>query len=240
METIAHLWNVNQFITGLKCPLATELQTFYMQKCKSLKDKVELPKQNFGSAVMCSHCGSLWNTVDHQVRLSRGRKMSKSVKRIVRCMNEDARKIPKVRVTLAQKSIKNEMNKLVIKCSVCSKKTELPFKKKSRLKPIKLNDSQIETPRNKRKKKKKKSRDKSAGLNIPGCKSELSIDKKHDNRTPIKSSIITPKITSNKKLTTSTKKSKRLNIERLKHIVNHSTTTPTKKKGLQSFLAELY
>ncbi|XP_012225639.1 uncharacterized protein [Linepithema humile] len=246
METIKHLWNVNQFMTKLKSPLTTELQTFYMQKCKRLRNAVELPKENFGPSVMCSHCGSLWSTVDHQVRISRGRKMSKSVKKIIQRMNENPnQKIPKVCATLAQKSIKNEMNKLVIKCSVCSKNTELSFKKESRPKPIKLNNSQIETPQTnlKHKKKKKKSRDKTAGLNISGlnissCTPKSRFDKKDNSITSTKSSMITPKINSNTKLSISTKKSKKLSIERLKHIMENNAT-PTNRKTLRNFLAEL-
>lgn len=242
METVKHLWNVNQFMTKLKSPLTTELQTFYMQKCKNLSNVVELPKQNFGQSAMCSHCGSLWSNVDHQVRISRGRKMSKSIKRIVRHMNENPnQKIPRVCASLAQKSIKNEMKKLVIKCSVCSKNTMLPLKKKNRLKPVKLDNSQIETPQNNRKKKKKKSRDKTAGLNVSGTPVSR-LNKKNSSKTCTKSPLTTPKIISsnnNKKISTSIKKSKKLNIEKLKNIMEKSTTTP-KGKSLHNFLAELY
>ncbi|XP_050445720.1 uncharacterized protein LOC126848685 [Cataglyphis hispanica] len=244
METVKHLWNVNQFMTKFKNPLTTELQTFYMQKCKNLSNIVELPKQNFGPSVMCSHCGSLWSTVDHQVRIVRGRKMSKSMKKIVRHMNENSnQKIPKVCVSLAQKSIKNEMNKLVIKCSICSKNTILPFKKTNRLKPIELDNTQIQTPQSNRKKKKKKSKDKTAGLNISGCTPVSRLNKKDNSKTHTKSPLTTPQIisnNSNKKLPTSTKKSKTLNIERLKNIMEKSTATPIKRKSLHNFLAELY
>lgn len=191
---------------------------------------------------MCSHCGSLWNTVDHQVRIAHGRKMSKSMKRIVRRMDENPnQKIPKVCTALAQRSIKNEMNKLVIKCSVCSKNTTLPLKKENRLKPVKLNNSQIETPQNKRKKKKKK-RDKTAGLNIPGCTPVSRLNKEDNSKT--KSPPLTmPEIISNnnnKRLSTSNKKSTKLNIRRLKDVMEKSTVTSTKRKSLKSFLAELF
>ncbi|KYN31309.1 hypothetical protein ALC56_14190 [Trachymyrmex septentrionalis] len=238
METIKHLWNVNQFITKLKCPLVTDLQMFYMQKCKNFSNSIELPEQNFGPSTACSHCGSLWSTVDHQVRIARSRKMSKSVKKIIRYIKENPdQKIPKIRATLAQKSIKNEMNRLVIKCSVCSKNTELPFKKKNHLKPVKLNNSQMETPQSNRKKKKKKSKDKTAGLNISGCMPALQLNKKDNNVTPTTSSAITPKIISSNKKSISSKKSKKLNIERLKRIMENKT--PSKTKNLHSFLAEL-
>lgn len=189
---------------------------------------------------MCSYCGSLWSTIDYRARVSHGRKMSKSVKKIVQRINKSDQKIPKVCATLVQKSIKNEMNKLVMKCSVCSKKTELPFRKKNRLKPVKLNNSQTETPqsKNRKKKRKKKSKDKTAGLNISSG-TPKSLNQKNDSKTPIKLSAITSKISNNKMLA-SAKKSKKLNIERLKHIVNqNTTTTPTKRKSLHSFLTEL-
>lgn len=157
-------------------------------------------------------------------------------------MNENPnQKVPKVCAALAQKSIKNEMNKLVIKCSVCSKSTELPFKKANRPKPVKLNNSQkIETPQNNfnHKKKKKKSRDKTAGLNISGYTPESRINKKNNSITSIKSPVVISKIVSNPKLSTSTKKSKKFSIERLKHIMANNAT-PTKGKTLRNFLAEL-
>ncbi|XP_011166975.1 uncharacterized protein LOC105200882 [Solenopsis invicta] len=245
METVKHLWNVNQFVTkelGIT-PLVMDLQLFYMQKCKNLSKIIALPQQNFGPLVTCSHCGSLWNTVGHQVRILSGKRVSKSVKKIVRCMNENPdQKIPKVRATLVQKSIKNEMNRLVIKCSVCSKNTELPFKKERHIKPLKLNDSQTETPQSSKqsKKKKKKSKDKTAGLNISGCTPVSHLNKKDNSRTSAISPVLTPKIIrSNKPLSTSSKKPKKLNIERLKRIMENQTT-PAKRKNLHSFLSELY
>lgn len=178
--------------------------------------------------------------MDHQVRISSGKKMSKSMKKIVRYANEDpGQKIPKVRATLARKSIKNEMNRLVIKCSVCSKNTELPFKKKSRLKPHELNNSQTETPRRNRKKK-KKSKDKTAGLNISSCTPVSRLSRKKDNsKTPILSPVIPKTIPGDKKLSTSSKKYKKMNIERLKYTLN-KPATPTNRDNLHSFLTELY
>lgn len=185
--------------------------------------------------------------MNHQVRILSSRRMSKSVKKIVRHVNENPdQKMPKVRTTLAQKSIKNEMNRLVIKCSVCSKNTKLPFKKKSRLKLVKLNNSQIETPQSNRKRKKKKSKDKTAGLNISGCMPVPQLNK--EDKTPTISPVIMPKTISQpsnrnykvKKLSITPKRPKKLNIERLKRIIENKTVTPTKRKNLHSFLAELY
>ncbi|XP_012541653.2 uncharacterized protein LOC105839705 [Monomorium pharaonis] len=244
METVKHLWNVNQFMTRLKSiPLIMDLQLHYMQKCKNLSNIVQLPQQNFGPLVTCSHCGSLWNTMDHQVRISSGKKISKSVKKIMRYVNENpGQRIPKVRATLVQKSMKNEMNRLVITCSVCSKNTKLPFRKKARLKSVELNISQTETPQsNRSKKKKKKHKDKTAGLNISGCTPVSQLNKRDNSKTPIMSSVVMPKIiSSNKKLSTSPKKPKKLNIKRLKRIMENKTATPTTRKNLHSFLSELY
>lgn len=169
-------------------------------------------------------------------------------------MSEGDQDIPKVRVSLAQKAMKNEMNKLAIKCSVCSKQTKLPFKKKDRLKPAKdnLDDSHIEVSQSSRKKKKKKSKDKTAGLNISGIW-ESQLNKTNDGKTLTKPVVSTPKINTHKPVvstpkintkkmltsSTSSKKAKKLNIARLRNIVNDSTTTPTKNKNLHSFLAQL-
>lgn len=189
---------------------------------------------------MCSYCGSLWNTVDHQVRLSPGRKMSKSVRRIVQRMNEDDDKVPRVRASLAKKAIRNEKNKLVIRCSLCSKNTELPFEKKTRLKPPNVNNPAMSTVQDngkKKRKKKKKSRDKSAGLNISVCTPEPQLNKKDNAKTPVKIPVIIPKV--HKSLSAAMKKPKKLNVQRLKQIVQHSTATPTKRSSLHGFLAEL-
>lgn len=188
---------------------------------------------------MCSHCGSLWNTVDHQVRILRGRRISNSVRKIVKSINENNQRIPKVRATLAKKSIKNEMNKLVIKCSICFKKTELPFKKPDRLKPLNLNNSQVETPPNNRKKKKKRFKDKNAGLKITDDISRPQLNKKFNSKTVTKLSVNIPEININKKLTATTEKQKKLNMKRLKHILNKDTVTPKKRESLQNFLSQL-
>lgn len=155
-------------------------------------------------------------------------------------MNKGDQDIPKALVSLTQKSMKNEMNKLVIKCSVCSKLTKLPFKKKNRLKLSKANlsDCHTEMPQSSRKKKKKKSKDKTAGLNISGI-SESPLNKKNDDKTLTKSIVSTPKMSIKKTLSSSSKKAKKLNIARLKNIVNNSTT-PMKSRSLHSFLAQLY
>lgn len=179
--------------------------------------------------------------MNYQARVIPGRKMAKSIKRTVKHMNEGDQDIPKGRVSLVQKSMKNEMNKLAIKCFVCSKQTVLSFKKKNRLKPAKVKSGNlhIEEPQSSCKKKKKKRRDKTAGLNISGCISESPLNKKTDNETPKKSHLTTPKTNNKKASSSSTKKAQKLNIARLRNIVNESTTTPVKRKSLHSFLAQL-
>jgi len=182
--------------------------------------------------------------------------MSKSMKKIVQRMNKNDGKLSKVCVSLAKKSIRNEKNKLIIRCSFCSNTTELPFKKKNRLKPPKLNDSEVNTSQNNSKKKKKKSRDKFAGLNISVCTPESKIKKKDNDKisrtpvipvtpvtpvTPVRTSVTMPV---KKKLSSITKiekpkKPKKLNVQRLKQIVAHNTNTSTKRNSLHSFLAEL-
>ncbi|KAL0104293.1 hypothetical protein PUN28_017193 [Cardiocondyla obscurior] len=240
MEIVKHLWNVNQFMTKLKSPMVKDLQIFYMQKCKKFSHSVELPQKNFGSSVTCSYCGSLWSTVDHKVRILSGKRMSRSVRKIVKHMNENPdQRNPKVRATLAHKSIQNEMSKLVIKCSVCSKNTKVPFKKTSHLKPVKLNNSQIETPQSNRKKKKKKCKDKTAGLNITACTS-VQANKKNNYKISTPSPAIISKTIQSKKSSASPKKSKKFNIERLKRIMENNVTTPTKKNNLHNFLTEIY
>ncbi|KAG7200342.1 hypothetical protein KM043_017800 [Ampulex compressa] len=134
MDTVVHLWNVNRFITSLKCQQSRNLQTFYIQSCRNMGDRVELPKQHFGPSAMCIYCGSLWHTMNYKIRILPGKKMSKSIKRLSRRINTFDETVPKIRRELVQKCIRNEMNKLVIKCSVCLQNTEIPLAKPERQK----------------------------------------------------------------------------------------------------------
>ncbi|XP_076752450.1 uncharacterized protein LOC143424334 [Xylocopa sonorina] len=224
MERITHLWNVNQFITKLGCPQRIHLQTHYINKCKRLN---EVPCQNFGPMMMCSYCGSLWNTIDHTVRISRGKPLSKSVKKIIHCMkNKD---IPKVRRSLAKKCLKNKMNKLVLKCSVCLNSTKIPFDKPQR---EKVQKTRIDSTQSSQKKKKKRIKDRTAGLNISG-NSDLNME---DVREGMK--VKAKKVTNTTNFITPTQKLKKLNINRLKDIINQGVT-PSKRNSLHSFLAEI-
>lgn len=174
--------------------------------------------------------------------------MSKSVRKIVRHMNEfPNQKIPKVRATLVKKAIENEMNKLIIKCSVCFKNTMLSFKKESRLNPIlEASKSQIEIVQTNHKKKKKRSKDKTAGLKLSGGIAESPLIKKDNNKTFSHLAIVTSKINNNKILPTSNTKIRKFNIERLRTIIessekhrNQLATNSKKRNSLHDFLIEL-
>lgn len=230
MEKITHLWDVNQFVTKLNCSRSVNLQTFYIEKCRRLGQGMLLPSQNFGPSVMCQHCGSLWNTVDHSIRISPGKPLSKSIRKIVSSMNDSGKRIPKVRTGLAQKCLKNRMNKLVLKCSICQNSTKIPFTKPPREKVQKLGS---EINRSSQKRKKKRTKDKTAGLNISGI---LNLSTDNIVEAPKESGARKAGSTAN--IMTPTPKLKKLNINRLKDIVNQGGT-PQKRKSLHNFLTEL-
>lgn len=230
---IVHLWNVNRFIANLHAPQSRNLQTFYIQCCKQLSAGTQLPNQNFGAATMCSHCGSLWNTVDYQLRISKGRPISKSVRKLIRSVNVADKKIPKIRATLGKKCIKNQKNKLVIKCSICSMNTEILLSKPKKEKVEKMKITKTDQIQSSQKRRKKRTKDKTAGLNIsstPTSHVENDIKRFKETtarRTGCTTNFITP-----------TQKLKKLNIGRLKDIVKQGVTPP-KRKNLHNFLTEL-
>ncbi|XP_054014633.1 uncharacterized protein LOC128895770 [Hylaeus anthracinus] len=230
MEKIKHLWNVNQFVTKLSCPERMNLQTFYIQKCRRLSKGMQLPSRTFGPAAMCQYCGTLWNTADYNIRISHGKPLSKSIGKVLLSMNDMDKRIPKVRRSLATKCLKNNTNKLVFKCSVCLESTKVPFNKPQRKKGQKATAESIQTSQ---RRKKKKSRDKTAGLNISGI-SNLSIE----NIVEGSKETSTKKVKSTTNFITPIQKIKKLNINRLKDVVNHGAT-PSKRRSLHSFLTEL-
>ncbi|XP_003706955.2 uncharacterized protein LOC100880769 [Megachile rotundata] len=230
MEKITHLWNVNQFITKLNCSQSTNLQTFYIGKCKKLSKGVILPPKNFSPSVMCRYCGSLWNTVEHSIRLVEGKPLSKSIKKIVHTMNSNNGRIPIVRRNLVKKCLKNKRNKLVLKCSVCLQSTKIPFDKPQRIKAQKSSSESTKSEIKKRKK--KKTKDRTAGLNISGVSNLPTENVKEDLKE-----INTKKEGGTSNFITPTPKLKKLNINKLKDIVNHGATPP-KRKSLHSFLSE--
>ncbi|KAF3429068.1 hypothetical protein E2986_10406 [Frieseomelitta varia] len=226
MEKAQHLWNVNQFITKLNCSQSRNLQTFYIEKCKRFSHGIELSSQNFGPSVMCQFCGSLWNTMNYSIRILRGKPLSKSIKKIIHSMNNGEKRIPKVQRSLAEKCIKNKMNRLVLKCSVCLKSTKIPFDKPQR---EKVQKSEIKNIESKAKRKKKRTKDRTAGLNISGISnSNVTEGLKQTNIRKVESTTDT----------TPTQKIKKLNINRLKDIVNKKAT-PRKRTSLHGFLTEL-
>ena len=168
--------------------------------------------------------------MDHSIRISPGKPLSKSIRKIVRSMNDSGKRTPTVRTSLAQKCLKNRANKLVLKCSVCRNSTKIPFTKPPREKVQKLGS---ETIRSSQKRKKKRTKDKTAGLNISGI---LNLSTDNIVEAPKESSARRVGGTAN--VTTPAPKLKKLNINRLKDIVNQGAT-PQKRKSLHNFLTEL-
>lgn len=103
--------------------------------------------------------------MEHRNRVVPGKACSNSIKKIIRAAENNAR-LPRYRLTLMRKCLRNEMNKMVIKCLACLKNTQITCKKPRRQKPKKqeaLNDSEVLKSGNKRK---RRTKDRTAGLNI--------------------------------------------------------------------------
>lgn len=180
---------------------------------------------------MCVHCNSLWTTVDHRIRILRGKPISKSVQKIVESMQDKEKRLPRVRRTLGRKAMKRRTNRMAIRCSVCSKITKM-----SLAKPRRENVKNIigAEENNTEKRKKKRSKDRTAGLNIPP---EIRLEsnrklQEEKNISPV--APCTKLVTEPQKL----KKLKKLNISRLKDIVAKGVTPP-KSRSLHNFLMEL-
>lgn len=201
----------------------------FRERCRNAANEVELPKKCFGPTVMCSHCGSLWATINHQVRILPGRKISNSVGKMIKT-NTEGYKVSKVRAKLIKKCKQKEMNKLSIKCSVCLRRTEIQMNKPKR--KIEIPDSTLERPKVLQKKKKKKGKDKTVGLNISG-KVVPELQSNEIKKVPSKSNTIRP---NTKNL--NTPKIKKLNISKMKDIVNQSMQQPN-RRSLTNFLKEL-
>ena len=141
-------------------------------------------------------------------------------------MNNGEKRIPKVQRSLAEKCIKNKMNRLVLKCSVCLKSTKILFDKPQR---EKVQKNEIKNIESKAKRKKKRTKDRTAGLNISGISNSNVIEGlKQTNIRKVES-------TTN---ATPTQKIKKLNINRLKDMVNKKATS-RKRTSLHGFLTEL-
>lgn len=229
MEKIEHLWNVTQYLSKLQCPEANRLQNFYIERCRNVAKGIELPKKCFGPSMMCSHCGSLWTNINHQVRVLPGRKISHSVDKMIKT-NTEGYKVSKVRAKLIKKCKKKEMNKLSIKCSVCLHRTEIQMNKPK--KKIETSDNTLEKSKILQKKKRKKGKDKMVGLNISGN----LVPKLQSNEN--KKILSTSNTSQSKTKNLNTSKIKKLNISKMKDIVNQSMT-PLNRKSLTNFLKEL-
>ncbi|XP_014615377.1 PREDICTED: uncharacterized protein LOC106793181 [Polistes canadensis] len=228
MEKIEHLWNVTQYLTKFQCPEANKLQNHYIERCRNLANEVELPKLCFGPSTMCSHCGSLWATTNHQVRILPGKKMSRSVGKMIKT-NTDENKISKLQAKLIKKCKKNEMNKMSIRCFACLRCTEVRFTKPKRI--VKTSDNALEKSNIQQKKKKRKGKDKTVGLNISGNLTS-KLQSSESQKTPVTNKTNQSKMNLNKP------KLKKLNINKLKDIVNQGMTPPN-RKSLTNFLKEL-
>ncbi|XP_008550447.1 uncharacterized protein LOC103573232 [Microplitis demolitor] len=238
MENVTHLWNITKFLSKHKNPQANELRNYYVQCCKELTSDGELPKQIFGTNTMCSYCGSLWNTVDYKVRLIRGKPIPNSVKKLIKNSNNNLQ-LSMYQSRLVRKCMKNRLNKLLIICSNCKKKNKVTLNKPDRLKIVRSENMTDKTP----KKKKKRIRDKTAGLliNTPNVKDDQRVGIK-------KNDIDTPKLLNSKEkykrsnninnANASGSKPKKINISKLKGIINTSIT-PSRRSSLHNFLTEL-
>lgn len=168
--------------------------------------------------------------MNYTIRISRGKPLSKSIKKIIHSMNNSEKRISKVQRTLAKKCLKNKMNKLILKCSVCLKNTEISLNKPQKEKVQKIT---LENIQSSKKKKKKRIKDKTAGLNISGISSldakDVTKELKEKNKE---------KMESIKNLTTPNQKLKKLNIKKLKDVMNEHATS-RKRRSLHSFLTEL-
>lgn len=187
---------------------------------------------------MCPHCGSLWNSIDHTVRISKGQNSSASIKKITRSFAKRNLNLSTLKKKLIDKSEKNQLNKLIITCSCCQNKTKIVLpkvkKEKSKKENLGIENNGV-TP----KKKKKKSRDKTAGLLItpktPNAKSMDNSIKKFST-TPVAP-------TTSEKLKKSTsilpaESKKKINLLKVKGMINSTSTPLSKKTGLDSLLTE--
>jgi hypothetical protein len=172
-----------------------------------------------------------------QIRIIPGKSYSKSVKRIVKscAMNNQ---ISRFQASLMKKSIKNKMNKIVMKCLVCLQNTEVTCNKLARLKLSKEKRNEGNDSFLKKKKKKKKKKDKTAGLNLSTIKSP-NINKSME-AVPIHSTPTMINVKSSKqKEPSSIQKIRKINLKRLNSLLNVSNVKKS-KNSLSDFLQELY
>ncbi|XP_043482702.1 uncharacterized protein LOC122511494 [Leptopilina heterotoma] len=227
MENVTHLWNVTSFLMKFNDKSINNLRNYYVNCCRQQERFFDLPNNCFGPSVMCSHCGSFWSKVKHKNRLLPSKLPKKNLK-----LDANDNSSSKFRSSLARKCQRGKMNKLQIKCSVCSKYTTIPRNKPIKIKSpskVDLNTTEILQSG---KKKKKRTKDKTAGLNI-------SLSDSFNSASPNK--ISTP-LQKERKETVRTitplGKVKKINKDRLSNIL--SSDSAKKRNSLTNFLKELY
>lgn len=124
---------------------------------------MHLPTKTFRKSSMCNFCSNVWIYgrchVSVMPRKSLGRKMKKIIYK-----QEQSLALRPFEKKLFEKYKKGKDNKLVLKCSVCCKRTIIPLSKAVKVKPSVVQSDNVETAV-KNKKKKKKKKDTYAGLN---------------------------------------------------------------------------
>uniref|UniRef100_A0A0C9QIQ4 CoaE protein n=1 Tax=Fopius arisanus TaxID=64838 RepID=A0A0C9QIQ4_9HYME len=230
MEMVTQLWNLTNALVKTESSGANNLRNHYIQCCRDLCDNVELPKNIFGPGTMCSHCGSLWRTVNQTVRINKSKNQSRAIRKLMRCQGNDQMNLSNFKKKLIDKCIKSQNNQLVITCSVCHKKTRINLvKPKREVMKIRLAENDKVQQNITKKKKKKKNRDKTAGLiiNTPTNSATSTPQKSQLNNFTKKAQKITP-----------VHQSKKINICKLKGMLN-TTVMSAKKPNLHSFLSKL-
>ncbi|KAJ4441693.1 hypothetical protein ANN_11551 [Periplaneta americana] len=134
-------------------------------RCRLIQDDgyVSLPPKAFRNTVMCKFCNNVWMYGKCRVSVASKKLGRKGMKKIIHRQetHEELRPFEK---SLIEKYNKDKDNKLVFKCLVCKRKNMLPISKPVKLKPIEVQNENIETPVQKNKKRKKR-KDIYAGLN---------------------------------------------------------------------------
>lgn len=201
-----------------------EIYKYFRKCCREQEKFVELPKNCFGPSIMCRHCGSFWNKVKHRNRLIPSKVIKKKFN-----FEQNDKQLSKFRSSLARKCLRGKINKMIIKCFVCSKYSQIPRNKPNSNKSLnQINNKEIQQSN---KKKKRRSKDKTAGLNISLSNSFVSTPNKIS--TPIQKER-----KEIKKVLTPLVKVKNINKERLSNILNNDSGK--KRNSLSNFLKELY
>ncbi|XP_043273079.1 uncharacterized protein [Venturia canescens] len=238
MDPIVHLWNLSKFFENTRNPDIIKLRMHYKQCCQKLNRNYELPKQNFGQSTMCPQCCTPWSMVKYKSRILPGKTMSKRIEKLMKFPADATSRNSSRTHSLVSKCKKNTSNKLIRICSVCSRTTTFSLSKPRREKISEKNSFVSLNVSTSSKKRKKRTKDRTAGLNLSD--SQTPETKRFSNlqtiipKTPAscnsKSKLLQAK-------TSTPTSSKKLNLVKLKGIMN-AGTTPSKKNKLHSFLQE--